>query len=224
MWKTLLLTQHSNWLCHPALPLLPQYTTGHSVWLFTKNIPLRVESRKLVSQFTGLFTINKTGNLSIGLPDHMSIHQHSTRHRLNPLPQVLSALHPTPCTHQDCGWSSGLYIPMPGRGTWLGLGSQVWRWLEKIWPSRAWTWVTRSFVFESLINDFFRENPDVSGGFLLSSPLRISLIWSSSAYRTPYLPLSSVHLINPNHLQYKTVFPLGILPQFVVNLLWHIER
>lgn len=220
MWKALLLTQHSNWLCHPTLLLLPQYTTGHSVWLFTKNIPLRVESRKLVSQFTGPFTLNKTGNLSIGLPDHMSIHQHSTRHRLNALPQVLLALHPTPCTHQDCGWSSGLYIPMPGRGTWLGLGVTSLALIEKDMALKSMDPGTRSFVFESLVGDFFRENPDVSGGFLLSSVLRISFIWSSSAYYTPCLPLSSVHLISPNHLQDKTLFLLVILRQFVVNVLW----
>lgn len=106
MWKTLLWTQHSNHLFanqHRRSSL--RYTTGQSVWLFTKNIPLWVESRKLATRFIGWFTVNKTLNLSmvrLNPPNHVHIHQ--------------------------ARWSSSLYILTPGLGTskflveWGGYG------------------------------------------------------------------------------------------------------
>lgn len=139
MWKT---------LDGPNIPItfLPTNTAApspvyhRSVWLFTKNIPLWVEPRKLVTQFIGQFTINKIVNLSmvrLNPPNHVHIHQ--------------------------ARWSSGLYILTPG------LGASVSRGMGRIWPQRQGNWVSGSFILESLIDDVCRESPDIPTGSFSSS-------------------------------------------------------
>lgn len=59
-----LTAQHNKLLADRHRVLAPDYRLGQKVWLYTKDLPLPVDSRKLAPRFNRPFEIEKIINLS----------------------------------------------------------------------------------------------------------------------------------------------------------------
>ena len=147
----------------------PRYNVGQRVWLSSRNLPLKVLSRKLAPRFVGPFPITKIINPSavrLKLPRPMQ-RIHPAFHVSQVKPVVLSPLSPPsepppPPRVIDGGEvftvRKLLKARRRGRGLqyladWEGFGPE-----ERCWiPSR--------FVLDrSLIDDFHRDNPGAMDG------------------------------------------------------------
>ena len=145
----------------------PAYRPGQKVWLSTRDLPLCVASRKLAPRFVGPFPITKVINpVAVRLRLPRSLRVHPTFHvaKVKPVREsrlVPPSKPPPPPRMLDGGLiydvKKLLAVRKRGRGRqflvdWKGYG-----------PEHR-SWVPASFVVDqSLINDFFRLNPQDSG-------------------------------------------------------------
>lgn len=145
----------------------PSYQPGQEVWLSTKNLPLKVPSKKLAPRFVGPFAVSKVlSPAAVRLRLPRSLRVHLTFHISQVKPVRWSALVPSlqpppPPQTVDGGpiykVKRLLAVLTRGRGRqylvdWVGYGPEERQWI----PSR--------FIMDpTLIKDFHRDHPGPSG-------------------------------------------------------------
>lgn len=141
----------------------PRYRPGQMVWLSTKNLPLKTDSRKLSPRFIGPFKINRIINRSavrLWLPRSLRIHPTFHVSRLKPVstcPLQPPAPAPPPprIVDNETVYTVRRLVDVRPRGRghqylvdWEGYGPE-----ERSWVSRS------AIMDPSLISDFYRNNP-----------------------------------------------------------------
>ncbi|XP_016522292.1 uncharacterized protein LOC107834850 [Poecilia formosa] len=154
----------ANRYCVPA----STYRVCQKVWLSSKDLPLRVESRKLAPRFIGPFPISKIVNpvaVRLQLPRSMRIHPtfHVSQVKPYATPRLEPASKPPPPTRfpdEDPIYTVNRILRSKRRGRgihylvdWEGYGPE------------EWTWIPGRFVIDkTVLRNSHRLHPDQPKG------------------------------------------------------------
>ena len=145
----------------------PRYRTGERVWLSTRDLPLRVESRKLAPRFVGPFPVAKVINpvaVKLKLPRTMKVHPtfHTSKIKQVKESSLIPPTRPPPPPRIVDGGPVYtvrrlLAARRRGRGLqylvdWEGYGPE-----ERSWVP------TRDIMDPTLIDDFHKGHPEDPG-------------------------------------------------------------
>ncbi|XP_013878917.1 uncharacterized protein LOC106528319 [Austrofundulus limnaeus] len=141
----------------------PQYKEGDQVWLCTKDLPLRIECRKLAPRFVGPFPISKVVNpvaVRLRLPGSIRVHPTFHVSRVKPLVQsrFTPSSRPPPLARLIDGGPAFTVRRILKSRRW-GRGIQYLIDWEGYGPEER-SWVpSRHVLDKDLIKDFHLSNP-----------------------------------------------------------------